>query len=131
MGLPAAKQGDRVVATDLHIIQPPGAPPPPPTPVPHAFSGPLTEGLSTTVRIEGRAAATTGSVATNTPPHVPSGGTFVNPPDNRGTITAGSSTVRINGKAAARSGDAARTCADPAPNPAARVVASGTVRIGG
>jgi uncharacterized Zn-binding protein involved in type VI secretion len=78
----------------------------------------------------GRAAATVGSVAINTPPHIPQGGTFVNPPTNRGTIRAGSSSVRINGKAAARTGDRAETCADP-PNPGGQVVAAGTVRIGG
>ncbi|MEU8243908.1 PAAR domain-containing protein [Actinoplanes missouriensis] len=131
MGKPAAKQGDRITALDRHLIQPPGAPPPPPVLIPHAFSGILTQSLSRDVRIQKRAAATTGSVAINTPPHVPSGGLFVNPPDNRGTVRTGSSTVRINGKAAARAGDAATTCSDPAPNQSARVVAASTVRIGG
>ncbi len=130
MGKPAAKQGDRITATDLHLIQPPGAPPPPPVTLPHPFSGLLTSELSTDVRIMGKYAATVGSVATNTPPHIPQGGIFVNPPTNRGTIRTGSGTVRINGQAAARSGDTAETCADP-PNPAGQVVATGTVRIGG
>jgi uncharacterized Zn-binding protein involved in type VI secretion len=127
--MPAAKQGDRVTALDPHLIQPPGTAPPVTTP--HPFSGILSQQLSADVRIEGKSAATVDSVATNTPPHLPIGGTFVNPPDNRGTITAGSGTVRINGKAAARAGDAARTCADPTPNTSALVVAAGTVRIGG
>ena len=131
MGMPAAKQGDRVTAIDFHLIQPPGAPPPPPVPVPHPFSGVLLQQLSTNVRIMGRAAATVGSVAINTPPHIPLGGMFVNPPTNRATIRFGSTSVRINGKAAARTGDAAETCADPMPNPGGRVVAAGTVRIGG
>ena len=131
MGRPAAKQGDRVTATDPHLIQPPGAPPPPPVLTPHPFAGVLTQSLSTDVRIEGRAAATTGSVAVNTPPHLPIGGLFVNPPANRATVRAGSGTVRINGRAAARAGDAAETCADPTPNPGGVVVAAGTVRIGG
>jgi uncharacterized Zn-binding protein involved in type VI secretion len=128
MGAPAAKQGDRVTATDLHLIQPPGSSPP--ATVPHPFSGPLSQQLSSDVRILGRAAATVGSVANNTPPHIPQGGTFVNPPANRGSIRSGSATVRINGKAAARAGDHAETCADP-PNPAGLVVAAGVVRIGG
>jgi uncharacterized Zn-binding protein involved in type VI secretion len=130
MGMPAAKQGDRVTATDPHLIQPPGAPPPPPVTVPHPFSGVLTQQLSADVRIMGRAAATVGSIAVNTPPHLPQGGIFINPPTNRGTVRTGSATVRINGRAAARSGDTAETCGDP-PNPSGTVVATGTVRIGG
>ncbi|WP_206343528.1 PAAR domain-containing protein [Streptomyces mesophilus] len=125
--MPAAKQGDRVTAVDLHLIQPLNGPT---VTVPHAFSGVLTQQLSPDVRIMGRAAATVGSVAVNTPPHLPQGGLFVNPPANRGTVTAGSARVRINGRAAARSGDSAQTCADP-PNPGGKVVAAGTVRIGG
>lgn len=128
MGMPAAKQGDRITAIDLHLVQPPGSAPP--ATIPHPFSGILSEQLSADVRVEHRAAATVGSVANNTPPHIPIGGTFVNPPTNRGTITAGSATVRINGKAAARTNDLAQTCADP-PNPAGHVVAMSTVRIGG
>jgi uncharacterized Zn-binding protein involved in type VI secretion len=79
----------------------------------------------------GRAAATMGSVAVNTPPHIPIGGMFVIPPDNRGMVRVGSLSVRINGKAAARAGDPANTCADPPPNPNGAVVAIGTVGIGG
>ncbi|MFF0097527.1 PAAR domain-containing protein [Streptomyces canus] len=127
MGMPAAKQGDRVTAVDLHLIQPLSGPT---VTVPHAFSGVLTQKLSPDVRIMGRAAATVGSVAVNTPPHLPQGGLFVNPPANRGTVRTGSASVRINGQGAARSGDSAQTCADP-PNPGGKVVAAGTVRIGG
>ena len=129
MGMPAAKQMDRVTALDTHLVQPPGSVPPISTP--HPFSGILSEQLSATVRIEGRAAATVGSVALNMPPHLPIGGiSFVNPPTNRGTIRTGSTTVRINGRSAARAGDPATTCADPLPNLGAQVVAAGTVRIG-
>ena len=78
----------------------------------------------------GRAAATTGSTATNTPPHLPIGGTFQKPPANRGTIQAGSRTVFINGKPVARNGDVAVTCNDPNDVPAGTVVAAGTVMIG-
>lgn len=128
MAAPAAKQGDRITAVDLHLVQPPGTAPP--VTLPHPFNGILTQELSADVRILGMPAATVGSVATNTPPHVPQGGTFVNPPSNRGTVRAGSSSVRINGRAAARAGDRAETCAEPT-NPGGQVVASGTVRIGG
>lgn len=128
---PAAKQGDQVTATDMHLIQPPGAPPPPPVLVPHPFTGIIDGSLSANVNIEKRAAATVNSTATNTPPHIPIGGVFVNPPKNRATIVKGSATVFINRKAAARSGDPALTCNDPVDLPVGTVVAAGTVNIGG
>jgi uncharacterized Zn-binding protein involved in type VI secretion len=130
MGKPAAKQGDRIQAVDTHIIQPP--PPATPVLVPgHVFSGILDGSLSSDVRIESRAAATVGSTATNTPPHIPLGGTFVNPPTNRGQVIAGSATVFINKKPAARAGDRALTCNDPVPLPVGSVVATSKVLIGG
>ncbi|WP_395475366.1 PAAR domain-containing protein [Saccharopolyspora spinosa] len=43
----------------------------------------------------------------------------------------GSLTVRINGKPAARAGDPVLTCNDPVDLPVGRVLAVGTVRIGG
>lgn len=127
----AAKQGDRVTATDTHLIQPPGTPPPPPVPTPHPFTGIIDGGLSGDVLIEGKPAAVVGSTATNTPPHVPIGGVFINPPPNRATIVRGSATVLINGKGAARMGDTARTCNDPVDLPVGSVVAASTVDIGG
>jgi uncharacterized Zn-binding protein involved in type VI secretion len=131
MSQPAAKQGDRVNAMDTHIVLIPAAVGAPvPTPVPHPFSGVLMQNLSTDVFIEGRAAAILGSVAINTPPHIPLGGPFQRPPTNRGTIIAGSATVFINGKPAARAGDRATTCNDPVDLPAGTVVATSTVLIG-
>lgn len=129
MGQAAAKQGDRVTATDYHLIQPPG--PSSPVLVPHSFSGILISNLSTSVNIESKPAAFLGSVATNQPPHLPSGGSFVIPPQNKADIIKGSATVFINSKAAARSGDTAMTCNDPAPLPVGTVQATGTVFIGG
>lgn len=127
MGMPAAKQGDRVTATDLHaIVTPSGAT----VLTPHPFKGILDGNLSPDVKIMGRQAATVGSTATNTPPHQPIGGTFQKPPANRGTIEFGSGTVFINGKAAARDGDKALTCNDPNELLVGTVVAVGTVRIG-
>jgi uncharacterized Zn-binding protein involved in type VI secretion len=76
-------------------------------------------------------AATLQSTATNTPPHVPIGGTFVKPPSNQATIITGSGTVFINNKPAARSGDTALTCNDPVDLPVGTVVAVSTVLIGG
>jgi uncharacterized Zn-binding protein involved in type VI secretion len=129
MGPPAARQGDRIVALDMHLIQPPG--PVSPVPVPHPFSGIIDGGVSTDVTIGGAAAATMNSTATNTPPHIPIGGTFVKPPSNKATVVKGSATVTINGKAAARAGDTALTCNDPIDLPAGTVVAVGQVFIGG
>ena len=128
MGQPAAKQGDQIVAVDTHLIQPPG--PVPPVPVPHPFVGLIDGGLSSDVKIMGMPAATANSTATNTPPHLPIGGTFVSPPANRATIQTGSATVLINGKPAARSGDTALTCNDPTDLPVGTVVAVGTVLVG-
>ncbi|HYU34429.1 MAG TPA: PAAR domain-containing protein [Thermoanaerobaculia bacterium] len=129
MGEPAAKQGDKIVATDLHfVIVPPGVP----ALLPHKFEGRLNGGLSDDVKIMKRPAATVGSTADNVPPHTPTppGTSFQKPPANQGKIQLGSTTVKINGKAAARNGDAAMTCNDPADVPVGKVEASGTVTIG-
>ena len=126
---PAAKQGDRITANDMHMIQPPGTAPP--VLVPHSFDGILDTALSSDVKIDGKPAATVDSIATNTPTHVPQGGSFVNPPKNKGRILIGSATVKINGKLAARSGDMAMTCNDPTDLPVGTVQAQSTVNIGG
>ncbi|QUQ65635.1 PAAR domain-containing protein [Kutzneria sp. CA-103260] len=127
MGQPAAKQGDRITATDTHLVQTGNVT----TPTPFPFNGILDGALSTNVRINGRFAATVDSTATNTPPHIPASGTFVKPPSNQGRVITGSLTVRINGKPAARNGDTALTCNDPVDLPVGTVVATGLVRIGG
>lgn len=131
MAQPAAKQGDKVVATDIHIVMIPSPGGPVPTPLPHPFVGALDGELSADVNIEGKPAAVKGSTATNSPAHTPQGGTFQKPPADKATVQMGSGTVFINGKPAARSGDAALTCNDPADLPAGTIVATGTVFIGG
>jgi uncharacterized Zn-binding protein involved in type VI secretion len=128
MGQPAAKQGDQITATDIHIILIPSPGGPVPTPLPHPFVGVIQGGLSTNVMIMGLPAATMGSTATNTP-HIPMGGPFAKPPMNQGTIITGSPTVFINGKMAARNGDTALTCNDPADLPVGTVIAVGTVFV--
>lgn len=131
MGQPAAKQGDKVIGVDTHIIMIPAPPGPPvPTPLPHPFSGTLLQGLSTNVMIQSMPAATVNSIAINMPPHIPQGGPFQKPPMNQGKIMMGSSTVMINNKPAARTGDTAMTCNDPADMPVGKVVAVSTVMIG-
>jgi uncharacterized Zn-binding protein involved in type VI secretion len=129
MGQPAAKQGDQITAVDQHFIQPP--PPATPVLVPHPFTGIIDNALSTDVNIQNMPAATVNSTATNTPPHIPIGGTFVKPPTNPARIIMGSSTVFINGQPAARAGDTALTCNDPVDLPSGTVVAVSTVLIGG
>jgi uncharacterized Zn-binding protein involved in type VI secretion len=133
MGQPAAKQGDQIIAVDMHIVMVPSPGGPVPTPLPHPFSGMLDGSLSTDVKIMGMSAATVGSTARATPPHIPTppGTTFQIPPTNQATILRGSSTVLINGKPAARAGDMLQTCADPVPNTAGQLIAVGTVLIGG
>ncbi len=131
MGQPAAKQGDQITAIDTHIILVPAAAGATvPTPLPHPFTGILSSGLSTDVFIGGRPAATRDSIANNTPPHIPQGGSFQKPPSNQGRVLVGSPTVFINGKPAARNGDQAMTCNDPVDLPVGQVVAAGTVFIG-
>ena len=133
MGQPAAKQGDQVVAVDIHIVlvpAPPGSPVP--TPLQHSFNGIINGNLSGDVKIMGLSAATVDSTADNIPPHIPTppGVSFQTPPSNKATIKIGSPTVKINGKAAARNGDIADTCNDPTDLPIGTVVAVGTVLIG-
>ncbi len=132
MGQPAAKQNDQVVATDTHIIMIPSPGGPVPTPLPHPFVGMIDGNLSSDVNIEGMAAATVDSTATNTPSHIPQGGPFQTPPSNKATIKMGSTSVFINGKAAARTGDTAETCNDPTDLPVGSVISTtATVMIGG
>jgi uncharacterized Zn-binding protein involved in type VI secretion len=130
MGQPAAKQGDQVVATDIHIEMIPTPGGPVPTPLPNPFMGMLDGSLSTDVKIQGKPAAVVGSTATNTPAHIPKSGPFQKPPANKATVQIGSATVRINGKQAARNGDTAITCNDPADLPAGTIIAVSTVMMG-
>ena len=130
MGQPAAKQGDQVVATDIHIELVPSPGGPIPTPLPNPFIGSIDGSLSSDVNIQGKPAAVVGSTATNTPSHIPKSGPFQSPPKNQATIQLGSSSVFINGKPAARNGDKALTCNDPSDLPAGTVVAVSTVNMG-
>jgi uncharacterized Zn-binding protein involved in type VI secretion len=126
--------GDKIMATDIHIILIPAPPGPPiPTPLPHPFVGTIDSGCATNVLIGGKPAATMGSGASNIPPHIPQGGPFQIPPTNKATIMKGSATVMIGGKPAARMGDNAITCDDVAPMaPKGTVMGTAmTVLIGG
>jgi uncharacterized Zn-binding protein involved in type VI secretion len=127
MGMPAAKRGDRVLAFDTHQIVSGGATSLVPM---HPFTGVIDGGLSPDVTIEGKAAATVDSTATNTPRHIPLGGTFAKEPSNQAKIVRGSGSVTINGKRAARNGDSAETCNDPKDLPVGTVVATSKVIVG-
>ncbi len=131
MPLPAAKQGDRVIGVDIHIIMVPAPPGPPvPTPLPHPFAGIINSGCSTNVKIMGAPAAILGCKAQNTPPHIPTApGPFQKPPTNQATVITGSPTVFINNKPAVRTTDTALTCNDPADLPMGKVIAVGTVFV--
>jgi uncharacterized Zn-binding protein involved in type VI secretion len=129
MRQPAAKQGDQITAMDIHVILVPAIVPVP-TPTPHPFSGILQSNLSPNVNVMGRPAATVGSIANNTPPHIPIGGPFAKPPSNKGVIVTGSLTVFVNGKPAGRNSDKALTCNDPVDLPVGTVVAAGRVLVG-
>jgi len=131
MSQPAAKQGDRIIATDTHVVMVPSATGEVPTPTSLPFNGILNARLSHNVNIMGRPAATVGSTAINTPPHAAPNGRFQRPPTNLGEIVAGSRTVFINGKPAARKGDTAKTCNDPVDLPVGKVEATSNVMIGG
>ena len=128
---PVAKATDKIVAVCTHVllIPSPGGPVPTPTPMP--YNGIINSNTSPNVLIGGLPAATVGSMATNTPPHIPAGGPFANPlaAGGLGTISMGSTSVLINNKPAARAGDQATICSDVG-NPGL-VVAVGTVIAGG
>jgi uncharacterized Zn-binding protein involved in type VI secretion len=125
---PAAKKGDQAVGVCTHVVmvpQPTGAVP---TPLAHPFNGILDTDLSTNVNIEGMPAATIGSIATNTPPHIPTppGVSFQPPPpSDKGNVTGGSTTVLIGSKGAARVGDTVAACGGTA-----TIVGGSTVSIG-
>lgn len=134
MGKPAAKKGDTVITIDIHLVQPPG--PVKPIEAQFPFKGVLTGELSSDVTINGLPAATVDSTLTNTMLHAVfllsnfPGCSFVNPPEDQGTVTMGSANVFINGKAAARAGDIVKTCANPMPNQTGKLIAVSTVMIG-
>jgi uncharacterized Zn-binding protein involved in type VI secretion len=130
MSAPAAKRGDRVVATDVHVVLMPSPSGLAATAMTLPFDGALDGALSPDVWIENQPAATDGSRATNQPGHVaPLGGRFPHPPADAGVVRVGARSVHINNRPAARAGDAADTCHDAAGAPG-RVVARGRVRVG-
>ncbi len=129
MGQAAAKKGDRITATDTHIVMVPSAAGPVPTPMPLPFTGVLDGGLSSSVQVDDAPVAVDGSTATNQPGHVPLGGTFQRQPSDRATVNAVGA-VLAEGKPIAKNGDPAITCNDPADLAVGVVIATGTVMVG-
>lgn len=118
MPQPAARQNDPVVGTDTHILLVPGVGP---TPTPLPYLGQLALALSPDVLINGRPAATQGSISQQ-PPHIPPS-PFSKPPTNQGRVVIGSPTVLVNGKPLARMGDQVATCNDPVDLPVSTITA--------
>jgi uncharacterized Zn-binding protein involved in type VI secretion len=130
MGVPAAKEGDKVVGLDVHVIMIPSPAGPVPTPIPMPFTGQLDGSLASSVMIDNKPAATKGSTATNQPSHIPAGGPFQTPPTNKGTVDVGSDSVFFDNEKAARMGDIVKTCNDPMEAPNGVIIATGTVLVG-
>lgn len=128
---PIAKEGDRVVGVDTHVVMVPGPTGPVPTPMPTPFAGKLADGLSTTTCADGQAVAAEGAEARNDADHVAVGGSFQTQPRNRGTVREGSRSVFVDGKGVAAHGGVVWTCGDPEDAPNGAIVAEGTVFVGG
>jgi uncharacterized Zn-binding protein involved in type VI secretion len=128
MSRPVAKQGDRVVAMDTHLVIPETGGAPVVVQIP--FDGALDTNLSADVIAEHRPIALLDSVATQTPGHVVAPKSFVKPPSNRARVVIGAPTVLANQRPVARAGDLAETCNDPEDLPVGTIVASGTVLSG-
>ena len=132
MGQPGANGSSTCVSMDTHIVFVPTPGGPVPTPLPHPFQGTIQLSTVPSVKIGGQQAAVAGSIAINSPSHIPTppGTSFQRPPSNQGEVFLGSFTVKIGGKSAARNGDPVKTCNDPADVPVGKVVAVGMVIIG-
>jgi uncharacterized Zn-binding protein involved in type VI secretion len=123
-----AKKGDRITATDTHLVIPASGGPPVPTPLP--YNGVLQQDLCTSVFSQQQAVAVVGSTSVMSPGHIVAPNSFANPPSNEGHVFIASQTVYAEHKAVARDGDVAKTCNDPTDLPVGTVVASGSVYAG-
>ena len=66
MGKPCAKQGDQIVAVDIHLY--PGSPP---VPGPHPYTGIIQMVTQPKINVMGMPGATVGTKSMNSPPHAP------------------------------------------------------------
>ena len=119
---PAAKEGDRVVGIDVHLVD--GAP----TPFP--FEGKLDGALAESVYFDDKPAATIDTTTKNGRTHVPPPSKkFDKPPKNEGVVIEGAERVLVENRPVARSGDLVKTCNDPVDAPTAKIIADGTVDV--
>ena len=113
-GRQIAKQDDKVIGVDTHILMVPSPSGAVPTPFSHPFVGALKEDLAASVKIGNNKVATKNSVAKHLAGHVPMGpGPFQKTPDNKGKVTGGTEkSVKANGKEVAVIGSSVTTCND-------------------
>lgn len=129
-GKQVAKQGDKVVGVDTHIVMFPSINGEIPTPMPLPFIGTLKGGLSNNVRIgkdSKKKVAVENSVAQHTNGHIapPPAVGFQRPPDNQGKVTRGTvPSVKVNKEKVAVVGSKVSSCDDTnAPNRSSVVTA--------
>jgi len=117
-------QGDKIQGQcPGHQVPNPSSGAPQPSPAPLPFSAPLTDGLSSSVTIGGKAVAVMGSSGMNTPVHVglhPSDPYATGMPQ-KGTVVSGSPTVTAGGQAVATSSSTVQMCAAVPGSPVATV----------
>ena len=126
-GKQVAKQDDKVVGLDTHIIMIPSINGEVPTPIPHPFTGQLKEKLEDCVKIGYKKVAVKGSVAKHGTGHIPQGPRFQSQPKNKGEITGGTEpSVKVKGKEIAVLGSSVSTCSDVGERENSKVIAAGT-----
>ena len=126
-GKQVAKQDDKVVGVDTHIIMIPSINGEVPTPMPHPFTGQLKEKLEESVKLGYKKVAVKGSVAKHVTGHIPQGPRFQSQPKNKGEITGGTEpSVKVKGKEIAVLGSSVSTCSDVGERDNSKVIASGT-----
>jgi len=126
-GKQIAKQDDKVIGVDTHILMEPSPSGAVPTPFSHPFVGALKEDLAASVKIWNNKVATKNSVAKHLAGHVPTGpGPFQKTPDNKGKVTGGTEkSVKANGKEVAVIGSSVTTCNDIGMRDNSKVIAAG------
>ncbi len=128
-GKQIAKEDDKVMGFDVHIMVVPSGNGTANVPLPHPFIGKLKDDLSKDVKLKDKKAATKDSVAKHDDSmHLQLPGTikFQNNPKKEGKVTGGtSSKVKINGKEAAVIGSQVSTCNDVGAQNNSTIIAMG------
>ena len=128
-GKQVAKQNDRVVGFDTHIMVIPAGTGTANVPLPHPFIGQIKEKVSSNVKMGYKGVATKGSVARHDDSmHLQLPGTiqFLNNPKKEGEVTGGTiGEVKVNGKEVAVVGSLVSTCNDVGMRDNSTIVALG------